>query len=104
MAEPIRPEDVPALKVVSIPGEVFEVFNELIIKNYSQGGTSVVHQSAVINALEDRGTPRNTVYQNGWLDVEDAYEEAGWDVKYDKPAYNESYPATFRFSAPSKPR
>ena len=41
---------------------------------------------------------RQTVFDNGWLDVEEAHRAAGWRVEYDKPAYNESYDAFFVFS------
>lgn len=44
----------------------------------------------------------NKVYEEHWLDVEDCYRAIGWAVNYDKPAYNETYPATFEFSKKSK--
>lgn len=34
-----------------------------------------------------------------WLNFEGAYRRAGWKVEFDKPGYNESYPATFKFTA-----
>jgi hypothetical protein len=40
---------------------------------------------------------REDVFKNGWLNVEHLYETHGWKVEYDKPAYNEDYPATFKF-------
>ncbi len=40
---------------------------------------------------------RAVVFAKGWLEVEDIYRKAGWKVKYDKPAYSENYPATFKF-------
>ncbi len=33
-----------------------------------------------------------------WLNVEELYRAQGWTVTYDKPGYNESYPATFTFA------
>jgi hypothetical protein len=45
---------------------------------------------------------RGEIFHRGWLDVEDAYRAEGWTVVYDKPGYNESYAASFTFSARSK--
>jgi hypothetical protein len=45
------------------------------------------------------GWPSHLIFEKGLLDVETVYERAGWKVTYDKPAYNETYPATFRFVA-----
>lgn len=42
--------------------------------------------------------PRNVVFANKWLDIEDIYREQGWRVDYDKPAYNENYQASFTFA------
>ncbi len=40
---------------------------------------------------------RESIIANHWLDVETHYQAAGWKVAYDKPAYNENYPACFTF-------
>lgn len=37
------------------------------------------------------------IFDNGWLDVEELYREAGWAVEYDKPGHGETYPARFEF-------
>lgn len=39
-----------------------------------------------------------SIYKKGWLNVEEAYREKGWDVTYDKSGYNETYRALFVFS------
>lgn len=96
MTGPIRPEDVPEAKAANIPDEVFEVFNELIVKHMS-GERAVIRQDEIVRALEDRGYARTTIYDEHWLDVEPVYEGAGWTVIYDRPAYCETYPATFTF-------
>ncbi len=38
------------------------------------------------------------IFDNHWLDIEDLYRKVGWKVKYDKPAYCESYDASFEFT------
>ena len=40
---------------------------------------------------------RELVYPSRDSDIEDIFREAGWKVTYDKPAYNESYDAYFKF-------
>ena len=48
------------------------------------------------NKIKEEITSK-TIYDNNWLDIEDIFREAGWKVTYDKPAYNESYDAYFKF-------
>lgn len=43
------------------------------------------------------GLSRQEIFDNRLLDVEDVFRSQGWKVEYDKPGYNESYPATFTF-------
>lgn len=56
-------------------------------------------QSEIIAGLILEGYQKQEILGNGWLDFEVVYEEAGWDVVYDKPGYNESYGANFTFKA-----
>jgi hypothetical protein len=94
---PIRPSEVDKAKKKQIPAAVFETFNDLIVQNDRQG-YSCFRQDDVVEMLVRRGLDRNLIFKNGWLDIEDSYRDAGWEVRYDSPAYNESYPATFEFS------
>lgn len=48
--------------------------------------------------LVRRGMKRDELFDKGWMDIEPIYRKSGWRVEYDKPAYNETYPATFTFS------
>jgi hypothetical protein len=45
---------------------------------------------------------RAVVFDKGWLDVESIFRAEGWKVKYDKPAYCETYKAFFVFSRKKK--
>ncbi len=94
--QPISPDEVGLAKVVATPDEVFQAFNTLIALNYV-GGYSTVKQDDVMELLEATSLVRADIFKNGWLNVEEAYRSVGWTVEYDKPAYNESYPATFTF-------
>jgi len=101
MAKPITPAEVTSKKLANIPDRVIEAFNTLIAKHYD-GRSATVKQDEVLAAIVTDEITRSMVFENHWLDVEDIFREAGWDVEYDKPAYNESYPATFTFKSKDK--
>lgn len=100
---PITPEEVTSRKGPLFPKYVIEAFNTLIARNYSSG-SSTVSQNEVIEeilkgAKQDGKTEltREDIFKRHYLDVEDVFEEAGWEVEYDKPGYDETYEATFTF-------
>ena len=94
--QPITPQEVIEHKQKQIPDEVIQVFNELIVLNFN-GYSATVIQKDVVSLLEKRGFGREEIFNYRLLDVEGIYSEAGWEVKYDKPAYCESYDAYFEF-------
>lgn len=96
-------------KVVQIPDEVIEVFNDLIAKHFNGVYATFMQEEAVKLILkkfarkpEMAMVTRDKIFDDKWLDVEDIYRQAGWDVEYDKPAFNESYPASFTFAKRKK--
>lgn len=93
---PITPQEVIEHKQKQIPDEVINTFNELIAQNFN-GYSATVIQKDVVSLLEKRGFIRDGIFNYHLLDVEDIYRNAGWKVKYDKPAYCESYDAYFEF-------
>lgn len=103
---PIRPEDLTAAKTKDIPQAVFDAFDAAIIRAWD-GRRSVVNQNEVATDAHRRlrraghTLSREQMFDNGWLDVEDTYRDLGWHVVYDKPGFNEDYPATFTFSRKS---
>lgn len=103
---PIRPDQVVASKAAAMPDAVLEVFNELIAENWD-GYSAVVKQAEAVDRIVAKLLPTmpdvNDRIWGGWLNVEPHYRLAGWIVEYDKPAYNETYPATFTFRA-KRPR
>lgn len=101
MSKPIRPQDVGCAKAEHIPAAVFDAFNAEIATRFV-GGSAKVYQSAVMTRLTAGGMIRKEIFAAGWLNVEDAYRDAGWQVNYDKPGYNESGEAVFEFTVPSK--
>ncbi len=99
MPGPITPADAKAKKEKTIPEEVYDAFNELIIKNLSSDGTATVTQAEAMDLICKKmpAVTRQQVYDHNWMDIESAYRKAGWTVAYDKPGYNETYPACFMF-------
>ncbi len=97
MTKPITPSEV--VKQEVIPDFVFEVFNELIQRNHRAGRATVKQSDAEKMIKAKMGEAE---FDDRWLDVEDHYRDAGWQVEYDKPGYNETYPATYTFVKKSK--
>jgi hypothetical protein len=100
--KPITPDEVVERKKETIPDIVFEVFNYLIAENFN-GHSATILQKEVDALLKKKKVNVDEAYKRHWLDVEDIYRGAGWDVAYDKPAYNETYEASFEFR-PAKKR
>lgn len=97
MVKPISPDEVGAEKQKHLPEIVFETFNRLIAQNFSNGRAKVM-QEDVVHALTENCITTSEIDKNGYLNVEEAYRDAGWKVEYDKPGYNESYGAFFVFT------
>ena len=96
MIKPITPQEV-IDSPKRIPEEIIKVFNDLIIKNW-RGRSSVIKQSEIVNKIV-RYTKysKDEIFANGFLEVEEIFSKAGWEVVYDKPGWNESYEANFEF-------
>jgi hypothetical protein len=95
---PITPDEAEANRKMTIPPEVIEVFNQLIVAHLSAGRATILQDEAVARICEECSVDRTFVYNSHWLDIESIFEEAGWSVVYDRPAYCETYPATFTFT------
>lgn len=106
MPGPITPDEVVAHKAaVVIPEKVFDAFNELIAQHWN-GRDATFKKNDVVDLIlakyaESESVTMNSIYGNNWLDVEPIYREAGWDVVYDRPGYNESYDAKYIFKRAS---
>jgi hypothetical protein len=96
---PITPEEAVQLKTAAIPDKVFVAFNDLIAANLRDGRAVVPAKEAAELAAQLLDVSTKEVYDSGWMDVEPAYRERGWNVDYDQPAYNESYEACYTFTA-----
>ncbi|PWU23004.1 hypothetical protein C5B42_04325 [Candidatus Cerribacteria bacterium 'Amazon FNV 2010 28 9'] len=94
---PITPDEVPQRRAATLPDVVIEAFNELITE-HSLNGRAVIFQKDAIQRMISKGLTREQIFSNHWLDVEDVYRLAGWDVVYDRPGFNESYEPSFTFT------
>lgn len=90
-----------------IPGFIYEAVNQLLLNNWD-GDKAVFKQSEIIKTIKSVSIPEeyqnipyeefhNMIFHYRWLDIEESYREKGWDVKYDKPGYNEDYAPFFTF-------
>lgn len=81
--KPITPKEV-ASGQEEIPDIVIETVNQYL---QSRGGSRriVLKQKTLLQRLEEQGLSRTDIFDKGWLDFESLFEEAGWDVTYDKP-------------------
>lgn len=94
MIKPISPEDVK--EEISFPQVIIETFNELIQEKFRKDG-AVIMQKEIIIKLNRKGLTSKNIFENRYLDIESIYDQAGWDVKYDKPSFNESFEPYFVF-------
>lgn len=98
-SKPITPEQAREKFVKNIPDIIIDAINELIVEHYSPTKrSSSVKQDEILDKVKDV-YPRQTVFDNNWLDIEDIYRSQGWKVKYEKPSYGDcDFDAYFLFS------
>lgn len=97
MVKPVTPKKATKNKKDAIPNAVIRVFNHLIEKHLSNGVAVVPQKEAVKLIVYELQISEQEVFDQGHLDIEDIFEDAGWNVYYDKPGYNEKYEPTFIF-------
>ena len=99
MVKPLASSDVTAAQVELFPDFVIETWNTVIAKNWSGTQSRILQDDIMLELIA--ASPvlinRADVFARHWLDIEDVYRAEGWAVQYDKPAYNEDYPAYFVF-------
>jgi hypothetical protein len=100
--EPITPSQAAKQKQQELPGEVIEAFNSMIALNFDGSSATVLQKDVVAKIMEKMGLRKVSQVKNCWLDIEPVFRAAGWSVKYDKPAYCESYDAYFVFERKSQ--
>jgi hypothetical protein len=96
--KPIKPGEVAKKKEHDVPDAVFEAFNELITEKFN-GRDAVVIQKDVVELMIKKGLNGDEIFKKGWLDIEEVYHKAGWEVEFDRPGWDEDYDAHFTFTA-----
>ena len=98
MIEPIKPSEI----TQRLPEWVIKGANDCIQEHWRElKKESHFTQDELIDFIlvyAPEGVTRQTLFNNGWLDIEPIYRKIGWTVVYDKPGYCESYDANFTFS------
>lgn len=100
MVKPISPKEAAVAKLNNIPIEVIEAVNQLLCEKYSNTRI-IITQKDVIERFKKIIIERGQMIPNfeyAWLDFEPLYRQAGWKVRYDRPAWDEEYDAFFEFS------
>lgn len=95
MIKPISPFEIVELKKANLPDGVIQAINNVIARNFDGQRSYFLQKEVAKEICEAMGVSKDTVFANKWLDFEPIYEAEGWHVYYDKPAYCESYEASF---------
>jgi hypothetical protein len=98
MVEPITPKQARD-NYDRFPSYVIESFNELISKNYSCGVATFKQKDVVSRIISKTHgeLSESDIFSRKYLDVEYYYEEFGWNVKYEKPFWDEAFDEYFEF-------
>lgn len=96
--KPIKPGQAAKKKKAEIPDEAFEAFNELIAEHFN-GRVVIIAQEDVVKLMVKKGLNREEIFKKGWLNIDEAYHKAGWEVKYDRPGWDDDYVEHFTFTA-----
>jgi len=106
---PITPGQARSLKQRTIPQQVYEAFDELIVEQLDLYGAARFTQDTVINRIltkhdkDNLPCDRQEIFDKRWLDIESFYEDAGWTVQYRRPSYDENGSAYFLFNESFNP-
>ena len=88
--QPIKPEEIQAKKIATIPNAVLQAVNELIALKWDGMCAEVRREHIFKRYFEithgnDNHENRDRLISDHALDVEFAYGKEGWDVKYVYP-------------------
>jgi len=97
--QPMTKNDVgDKIKNREFPAFVIQAFNECIEEAKINHSSDVMQNDVIERIMKLSDSTRNQIFENHWLDIEDTFRKAGWQVSYYKPNYNESEPAYFTFT------
>jgi hypothetical protein len=99
--KPISPKEADEKQIANIPDFIIEAANELIASNIGDSNSVDIYQKDIVElALKKapEGMTSSEIFKKKWMDIESLFRKAGWTVRYDKPAYCESYEPYFTFT------
>jgi len=97
--KPFSPDDVKVERVKTFSPDVVDAINKLLVRKSTGSSSISFTQDEAIDAISvATGYSRDQIFDKHLLDFEDVYRAVGWKVEYDKPAYNETYNANFKFT------
>lgn len=99
MATPLTPAEAKKNKNTTLHPSMVEAVNYFLL-NYDGHQKLIINQQKLVEKfleLEPSYTQQR-VYEENLLDIESTFRKHGWKIKYDKPAYDESYVPFFIFS------
>lgn len=98
--EPIKPKDIMDNLDDIIHPAVIKAVNAILKEQYRGDSVTILQKDIVKRAKEF--CPELTsaeMFEKKHMDFEPLFKKAGWIVKYDSPAYCETYEPSFEFSA-----
>lgn len=97
VVQPITPEALERREHY-IPYQIIDAVNRLLEKYYvNRTGKATVPVEEIVALANQFGLTTGDIYANHWLDFENIYRNAGYEVIYDHPGYNETYKPVFHF-------
>jgi hypothetical protein len=94
--KPFTPDEARRNKAVVMPPEVIASVNELLSEKFSTRIT-ITKDELIDRIMSKMAITRQEIIKLGFLDIETVYEDAGWVVKFDSPAYDENYTPFYIF-------
>lgn len=86
--KPIRPDEVLATKAETFPEEVFIAVNGLIAERL-RGQYAKLTIRALRKRMIELGLDKQEIEERGWDRVGAVYEQAGWEVSFHSPGYDD---------------
>lgn len=96
--KPLSFDEASLLKSERLPDSVIESVNELIIKNFSSSGFTILQDDLIDLILsKDSSLNRSKIFDEHLLDFEPVFKKEGWLIVYEKPSVDERFNAYFKF-------
>lgn len=98
--KPIAPNELVENLAMVFPDWVIQGINNAIQKEFRGTYPITILEKDIVESIllvAPENTTRVELYNNKYIDFEPLYRQWGWNVTYDKPAWNEDYKPSFEF-------